>query len=68
MSDSPGSDTVTREPQNVCVLCRLTVLPPDKRLCYRCWRMMPPAERRALAGESKQRPAWVDTGIDKVDS
>lgn len=52
---------------NICILCRVTVLPVGKRLCYRCWRMMPPAERRRIMGDQKQRPAWVDTGVDKAD-
>ncbi|HEX9097611.1 MAG TPA: hypothetical protein VF990_16105 [Candidatus Dormibacteraeota bacterium] len=64
--ESPGDDAQAAA-ANICVLCRVTVMPLGKRLCYRCWRMMPPAERRRIMGDRRERPSWVDTGIDKVD-
>ena len=52
-------------PATLCVLCRVTELPAGRRLCFRCWRMMRPEERRAIAESNGGRvPAWVDRGHD----
>ncbi|HEV7467263.1 MAG TPA: hypothetical protein VGP96_13235 [Candidatus Dormibacteraeota bacterium] len=49
----------------LCVLCRVTVLPAGRRLCFRCWRMMRPEERRAIAeSHGGKVPPWVDRGHD----
>ena len=51
--------------ENLCVLCRTTVLPPGRLLCYRCWRMMRPDERKRIAAANAGRvPEWVDRGHD----
>lgn len=51
--------------ENLCFICRVTVLPPGRRLCYRCWRMMRPAERREIgAANGGRTPEWVDRGHD----
>jgi hypothetical protein len=58
-AETPPPDTT------LCALCRVTVLPAGRRLCFRCWRMMRPDERRAIvAGNGGQVPAWVDRGHD----
>jgi hypothetical protein len=59
MAEEPPPETT------LCVLCRVTVLPAGRRLCHRCWRMMRPDERRAIAESNGGRiPAWVDRGHD----
>lgn len=50
---------------NVCMLCRVTVLPAGRRLCNRCWRLMPSAERKRIVAANDGRvPEWVDRGHD----
>jgi hypothetical protein len=52
-------------PTALCTLCHVTVLPAGRRLCFRCWRMMRPDERRAIvAASGGSVPAWVDRGHD----
>jgi hypothetical protein len=59
MAEQPPAETT------LCVLCQVTVLPAGRRLCFRCWRMMRPEERRAIAEANGGRaPAWVDRGHD----
>ncbi|HEY2702902.1 MAG TPA: hypothetical protein VGL20_04355 [Candidatus Dormibacteraeota bacterium] len=49
----------------LCMLCQVTELPAGRRLCFRCWRMMRPEERRAVAESNGGRvPPWVDRGHD----
>ena len=47
------------------MLCGVTVLPQGRRLCYRCWRMMRPQERKEIAAAHDGKvPEWVDRGHD----
>jgi uncharacterized paraquat-inducible protein A len=59
------TETATNRGEHVCFICQVTVLPADKQLCYRCWRMMRPEERKKIGATTGGRtPEWVDRGHD----
>ena len=59
------NDTAAKPAEHVCFICQVTVLPAGRQLCFRCWRMMRPEERKRIGATNGGRtPEWVDRGHD----